>query len=177
MRPIYAAIVTASLAVPGLAHAQSHKVGGASLAGLCAASLEFVAGARQSAGVVEPQHLLVIQSTRDLYLGIPKYPEGEVHGYATAWSERMSRDFSNAADDRARGAVATDIGSIARDCQEKMFAEYRAAQQRGEIPQNAPTPAPAQPLTVQPAQPLTVQPVQPLTVQPLETQPLIINPQ
>lgn len=160
MRPFFAVVLCASLAVPGIAQAQSHKITGASLAGLCAASLEFVAGARNAAGAAEPQHLQVIQTTRDLYLGIPNFQPGEVEGYAVAWSQRMSDDLANAADDKARGVVATNIGSVARDCQRKMIEQYQAAQQGGQIPA-APQPAPTQPLTVQP----------------LETQPLIINPQ
>lgn len=159
MRPILFVAFSASLAVPGIAHAQTQSVSGASLAGLCAASLEFVAGARHAVvGNADPKHLEVIQTTRDLYLRLRAYPEGEVKAHAVAWSQRMSEDLANAADDRSRGLVATDIGSIARDCQRKMIERYQAAQQRGEIPVN-PQPVPAQPL------------------QPLEAQPLIVNPQ
>lgn len=181
MRLIPTAVFCASLALPGLAHAQAQKITGASLAGLCAASLEFVAGARASLGEVDPRHLEIMQSTRDLYLQLASFPQGEIQGYAQAWSERMGKNLSEAVDDTARGTVATRIGRIARDCQEQMIAQYRAAEARGEIPPLPPQPIPAQPAPVQPltVQPLQAQPlqVQPLTVQPLESQPLIINPQ
>ena len=174
MRLIPTAIFCASMALPGLAHAQANKVQGASLAGLCAASLDFVAGARNAAGVAQPSELLVFQNTRDLYLGTSKFKTSEVEAYAKAWSQRMSENFSQAADESARSAVAADIGKIARDCQTKLVEQYRAAQARGEIPANPPAvvqPAPIQPLTVQPLE------TQPLTLQPLETQPLTITPQ
>jgi len=146
MRLIQITILCTALGLPGVAQAQSSKVQGSQLAGLCAASLEFIAGVRSSAGVAQPQDLLTMQRTRDLYLRMPNFPAGEVEGYANAWSQRMSENLASATDSAQRGAVATDIGKIAQECQQKMFAEYRAAQQRGEIPQTQP----AQPLTTTP---------------------------
>jgi len=153
MRLIQLTAFCTALALPGIAQAQTQTVQGSQLAGLCAATLDFVAGARSTAGASAPQDLQIIQRTRGLYLGMPRFPAGEVEGYAHAWSERMAENLATASAAGRDGAVLTQIAEIARDCQKQMFAEYRAAQQRGEIPQNqpvAPQPQPVQPLTVTP---------------------------
>jgi len=152
--------LSVSLALPGLAHAQSTTVKGASLAGLCAASLEFVAGSRNSAGTAQPQELAVLQRVRDLYLMTPAYSRPEVEGYANAWTRRMAEDLTQATDDAGRGAVVTHVGKIAQNCMRKMSEQFRAGQQSGAV---SPAPQPTVP--------------QPVPAQPLEVQPLIINPQ
>jgi len=151
MRLIQITVLCTALALPGVADAQSEKIQGSQLLGLCAAALEFVAGVRSSAGVAQPLELQTMQRTRDLFLGSPGFPAGEVEAYANAWSQRMSENFTSASGQAQKGAVATDIGTIAQDCQQRMFAKYRAAQQRGEIPLTQPAqPQPVQPLTVVP---------------------------
>jgi len=164
MRPLHTVILCAGiLALPGTALAQqTQRVAGASAAGLCASAMEFVAGARSTAGVATPQELIRLQKIRDTLLELPAFRPGEVEAYAQAWSQRMAKNVSEAGSDAQRRTIATEIATIARDCQRKMIDEVNAAEASGQFQSPAQSLPPAQ--VIQPAQPL--QPLQPLTTVP-----------
>lgn len=190
MRLIPTAILCATLALPGIAHAQVKSVKGASAAGLCASALEFVVGVRTSTGAAQKEEQVAMQRLRNIFLRLPHFKQGEVEAYANAWSDRMARDLGNASTAKQKSAVASEVATIARGCQESMKREINAAGAIAQPPGAAQPaqvqPLPAQPYTTQPlttqplpAQPYTTQPLQtqPLETQPLETHPLIITPQ
>lgn len=135
MRLIHTAILCATLALPSVAHAQAKKVNGASAAGLCASAMEFVAGARGTAGVASPQELTRLQRIRDFLLELPQFQKGEVEAYANAWSERMAKNVAEASSDAQRGVIATEIGTIARDCQRKLVQQVNSANGTGQTVQ------------------------------------------
>jgi hypothetical protein len=190
MRLLSATIICTALALPGLAYAQTKNVKGASAAGLCASSLEFVAGVRTSTGAAQKDEQIAMERLRNLFLRLPHFRKGEVEAYANAWSDRIARDLGNATTAKQKSAVASEVATIARGCQESMKREVNAAgslaQQRRAAQPLPAQPQPAQPYTTQPqpAQPYTTQPLpaqpyttEPMPIQPLETQPLIITPQ
>lgn len=158
MRLFRTLAIVATLAMPGLAHAQGKQLDGASAAGLCASALEFAAGARQSAGVATPAELVNLQATRDLFLGL-QYPDGSVAAYGEAWTKRMQRDLDNATSADHRQTIANEIGSIARKCQDSMIKEVEAARAAAAARQVQDDPN-IQPSTAQP----TPKPVPPGTV-------------
>lgn len=161
MQLIRTAILCATLTLPGVAHAQVNKVEGASAAGLCASSLEFIAGVRSSAGVATQQELARLGRLRDLFLSLETFKKGEVEAYATAWSKRMGENFASAQSNEQQSAIANEIGSIAVNCQRKMVQQIKdtKAARAGNSGQAAPAqPVPAQPLQAPPAQPFVLTP-------------------
>ena len=177
MRMIATAVLVAGLAPFGAAEAQVRSVDGSSAAGLCASSLEFVAGARSAAGIASAQELQRLQRMRDLLIGLPQFPKGEVEAYAQAWSQRMAKNMVEATDDAKRRAISNEIAGIASKCHRDIMADVRSLNEQGvTLP---PTGQARQGAVTQPQpqpQPLQIQP-QPLQTQPMQTQPLILDAQ
>jgi len=136
MRILFTAAMVATLgAASAPAHAQSQTITGASAAGLCAAAMEFVAGARSATGIATPQELNRLQQIRETLLALPQYPNGEVQAYAQAWSTRMAENVAAATSPAQVNSIAKDIAGRALKCQQGMVqAVNDAAAQRGTLP-------------------------------------------
>ena len=134
MRILSTAAILVALSLPAAAQSQAKlTVEGASAAGLCAAAMEFVAGARSAKGIATPQELSRLQKIRETLLGLPQFPPGEVLAYAEAWSARMSENVAAATSAQKLNAIATDIGIRARQCQQGLVqAANEAAATQGE---------------------------------------------
>lgn len=134
MRIIPAAALTVTLCLPVAAQAQSQTITGSSAAGLCAAAMEFVAGARSASGIATPQELSRLQKVRETLLALPQFPKGEVQAYAEAWSKRMAENVSAATSPAQINSIAKDIAGRALKCQQGMVQAVNNATQNGTAP-------------------------------------------
>ncbi len=138
MRIVYSAAVFAALCLPVSAQTEQRlTVSGVSAAGLCAAAMEFVAGARSATGAATPRELERLQKIRETLLGLPQFPRGEVEAYAEAWSERMAENVNAATSAAHLKSIAEDIGKRAIQCQQGMVQEVNNATGGGSVPQAA----------------------------------------
>lgn len=139
------------------------KARGANAAGVCAGSLDMLGQYMSRASNPDPNKISEVQTARNFFADMPRFPKPEITAAANAFVELMVKRIRNSTTIEERQAIQEEIVKVSRGCFRSAKEDLRIFRESAPAVAPAPQPVPTQPYTIQP---LILDPIQPGTIQP-----------